>query len=446
MTFHDIAEIPLGDDPRIYTEGWQSWSATTWYRPGERQHRPEHAWQHEMRFRPGTELAPDAYQAEGLMVVDPGGGAPVHVITGAHAPESDDAVPTIHARVIDGTVRVSAQPGTTLSTAPDAATALSDAASRLAELAGGTPASSAATAPRVWCTWYHYFENLTAADVRENLAAIDALELPIDVVQIDDGWSTGTGEGTRVRDSFGDLAALVDTIREGGRRAGIWLAPFIVGAGSTLATEHPDWIVGPAGFNWGQDQRGLDLTHPGVQDHLADVLSRLRGLGIDYFKLDFLYAGAVPGARHGASDGVEAYREGMRLIREAVGPESFLVGCGAPLLPSIGLVDAMRVSPDTFHEGGEDGATGLRGQLSLEARAWQNGTLWINDPDCLVARPSFSLRDEWGRVVRAADGLASFSDRISDLDDHGLRMVRDLLGARHPAQADPAPHSLGGVR
>jgi alpha-galactosidase len=442
MTFHEIAEIPLEPDARIYTEGWQSWSATTWYRPGEPQHRPEHDWQHAMRFRPGTDLAEDAYQAEGLMVIDPGDGAPLHVLTGENPPERDEDIPTLRARIVDGAARISASAPVVSWTAPDA-TAFADAAERLLALTGAAPGTSA---PRVWCTWYRYFEDLTADDVRENLAAIDELDLPIDVIQIDDGWSTGTGEGTRVRDAFGDLAALVDTIRAGGRRAGIWLAPFLTGARTTLATEHPDWLVGPAGFNWGQDQAGLDLTHPGMQEYLVEVFSGLRDLGIDYFKLDFLYAGAIPGTRHRPLDGVQAYREGMRLIREAVGPDAFLVGCGAPLLPSIGLVDAMRVSPDTFHEGGEDGSTGLRGQLSLEARHWQNGRLWINDPDCLVARPSFALRDQWAEVVRSAGGLASFSDRLAELDDHGLRMVRELLETREADRAPSAAATTGGAR
>jgi alpha-galactosidase len=125
--------------------------------------------------------------------------------------------------------------------------------------------------------------------------------------------------------------------------------------------------------------------------------------------------------------GVEAYRSGMSLIREVVGPDALLVGCGAPILPSVGLVDAMRVSPDTFHEGGEDGSDGLRGLMPLAARAWQQGRFWVNDPDCLVARPSYAQRDRWADAVAAFGGLASFSDRVGDLDDHGLEQVRALL-------------------
>ena len=193
-------------------------------------------------------------------------------------------------------------------------------------------------------------------------------------------------------------------MRSTGRRAGIWVAPFLVGARSTLATEHPDWLVGPAGRNWGDDLVGLDLTHRGVLDLLAETFTRLVDLGVDYLKLDFLYAGAVPvpgrGRRAEDMTGEEAYRSGLSLIREVVGPDVYLVGCGAPLLPSVGLVDAMRVSPDTFHEGGEDGSHGLRGLMPLAARAWQQGRFWVNDPDCLVARPSYAERERWADAVR----------------------------------------------
>ena len=218
------------------------------------------------------------------------------------------------------------------------------------------PAATPAAPPTVWCSWYRYFEQVTADDVRENLRAFDDHDLAVDVVQVDDGWSPGLGEGLASADRFGSLRRAA---RRGARdrppgRASGWRRSSSA-RDSTLATEHPDWLVGPAGRNWGDDLVGLDLTHPGVLDLLAATFTRLVDLGVDYLKLDFLYGGAVPGRRREDMTGVEAYRSGLSLIREVVGPEVYLVGCGAPLLPSVGLVDAMRVSPDTFHEGGEDG-------------------------------------------------------------------------------------------
>jgi hypothetical protein len=74
---------------------------------------------------------------------------------------------------------------------------------------------------------------------------------------------------------FGSLADTVRAIRDSGRRAGIWLAPFSVGARSDLAQRHPGWLTGPAGYNWGDDLVGLDLTHPEVRMPARRPLSRI---------------------------------------------------------------------------------------------------------------------------------------------------------------------------
>jgi alpha-galactosidase len=158
-------------------------------------------------------------------------------------------------------------------------------------------------------------------------------------------------------DRFASLSDVVRAAADRGRRTGIWVAPFLVGAKSVLAAEHPDWLVrscadpgsGPldAGHQWDQQLHVLDVTHPGAAAYLTDVFSTLRASGIDYFKIDFVNAGARCGLRHADVSALEAYRAGVELIRAAIGPESYLLGCGAPTLASVGLYDAMRVSPDT---------------------------------------------------------------------------------------------------
>lgn len=424
-----LDEIPVGPDARVYAEGWQSWSPTTWYSREDAIHRPTEVWQHAMRFRPGVEVSGQAVQGEGLLVVDPGDGNPARVFGTLDASRE---VPTVRAtwngdRVI---VETDGAAAAISSLTPDTDNAPGEAALAAfgARFGSASGARLAARSPKVWCTWYQYFEEVRAADVLENLTAIDDAGLDIDVVQIDDGWSLGTGEWTAPNPRFGSLPDAVAAIRESGRRAGIWAAPFSVGASSAVAREHPDWVLGDAGHNWGDDLRGLDLTHPGVRDYLVQVFSDIRELGIDYVKLDFLYSGALPGKRWDAqATPISAYRSGLQLIRDVLGDDAFLLGCGAPILPSVGLVDAMRVSGDTFHEGGEDGSQGLRGKMSIEARSWQHDRFWINDPDCLVARPQFALREEWAEVVLAAPGIRGFSDRIGGLDARGAELVSELL-------------------
>ncbi len=416
-----IDELPV--DPvtaRVYAEGWQSWSPATWYAATATAAVPTQTWEHLMRFRPGTPVTTDGLQGEGLLVVDPGTGAPSR----CYGTSEPVAVPTIRASLTGDRLLVRSTGPVDLTEHPDGESAL---AAYGDVLAATVPRRS--PPPTVWCSWYRYFEEVTADDVLEAVRDLDVHGLGVDVVQVDDGWSPGLGEGLRPAERFGSLARVVDEVRSSGRRAGAWLAPFVVGVDTTLTREHPDWLVGPAGRNWGQHLVGLDLTHPGVQELLVDALREVLDLGVDYLKLDFLYAGAVPGPRRADVNEVAAYRTGLALVREVVGPDVYLVGCGAPILPSVGLVDAMRVSPDTFHEGGEDGSTGLRGLMPLAARAWQQGRLWINDPDCVVVRPSYSQRERWAEAARRLGGLHSFSDRLADLDPWGLATVRDLVAA-----------------
>jgi len=288
-------------------------------------------------------------------------------------------------------------------------------------------------APSVWCSWYQYFLDVSQEDIAENLKAIVDHDLPVDVVQLDDGWEAGVGDWLELSERFSSIDRLAWQIRDSGRRAGIWLAPFIAGAHSTVAQQHPDWLVGDAGWNWDQRLFGLDLTHPGLRDYLREVFDRLHRRGYDYFKLDFLYGGALPGQRHEDCTSVEAYRAGLELIRDTVGTDSYLLGCGAPILPSVGLVDAMRISPDTYNPTDpDDGRNVLRGQPCIQARAWQQGRLWVNDADCLVARSEFGGRAQWAALIERWGGLRSMSDRILHLDDWGLETTRRLLSSPAP--------------
>jgi alpha-galactosidase len=280
-------------------------------------------------------------------------------------------------------------------------------------------------APTAWCSWYHYYTGVAEADVVENITEIDRLDLPVDVIQIDDGWQAEIGDWLDLSDRFGSLAGIVDRVRATGRRAGVWIAPFLVGARSRLARDHPDWLVAgaDAGHNWGQALAALDLENPAAADHLRRVFGELRSVGFDYFKLDFLYGGALAG--------LDVYRTGLGLIREAVGHDAYLLGCGAPLLPSVGLVDAMRVGPDIDARISPDGDMSRpsfeAAALSVAGRAWQHGRFWINDPDCLMVRPAIAHRERWAAIVERYGGLRSSGDRIRDLDAWGLAITRRLL-------------------
>lgn len=144
----------------------------------------------------------------------------------------------------------------------------------------------------------------------------------------------------------GELARL----RGLGFTPGLWLAPFLAAPTSRLFRDHPDWTLRgvdgsplPVGNNWGGPYFALDTTRPEVLAWLRDLAAAVRGWGYPYLKLDFLLGAALPGVRHDPQiSRVAAYRAGLRALREGAGDGAFLLGCGAPLAASAGLVDAMR--------------------------------------------------------------------------------------------------------
>ncbi|MFI5274906.1 MAG: alpha-galactosidase, partial [Ktedonobacterales bacterium] len=172
-------------------------------------------------------------------------------------------------------------------------------------------------------------------------------------------------------------------------------------------------------------------------NYLREVFARIAGWGFDFFKIDFLYAGAIPGRRRAPAGVIADYRAALALIRAAVGPAATILGCGAPLLPSIGLVDAMRVSPDVAPryepEGGDLSKPGQRSAtLAGRARAFQHGRWWANDPACLIVRPAVERRAEWAAHIERDGGLRGSSDRLAALDDWGLETTRRLLRPSSP--------------
>lgn len=201
-----------------------------------------------------------------------------------------------------------------------------------------------------WCSWYQYFLNLTWQEILKNINL--ASNYPFEVFQIDDGYEKDIGDWLIVKDGFPQLYQMAETIAKSGMKPGIWIAPFCVSESSSISQNHPDWLVKEeerpkvAFRNWDHQIFSLDLSKSEVKKWLYELFSTLRKMGYLYFKIDFLFSGAIPGKRHNGSTPIQVFREGLEVIRKAV-KDAFILGCGSPLLPAVGFVDGMRVGPDT---------------------------------------------------------------------------------------------------
>lgn len=309
--------------------------------------------------------------------------------------------------------------------------------------------------PVGWCSWYHYFSKVTEQDLRANLEQVanDRDRLPLTLVQLDDGFEPNVGDWFRTNAKFpSGLRAIADSIRGRGLTPGLWLAPFIARPDSGLAREHPDWFVqsryglpANAGYVFDTFARGLDTTHPGVQDFVRNLISTaVNQWGYPYLKLDFLYAAALRGVRRDPTrTRAQALRSGLELIREAAGPETFLLGCGCPLGSAVGIVDAMRVSADVdvrwrphykvsapFR--GEVGMPAARNAIrNTLTRAPLHRRWWLNDPDCLLVRETTGLSlDEATALATAialSGGMFLVSDDLTTLSSERRKLIEPLL-------------------
>ncbi|MFL5734542.1 MAG: glycoside hydrolase family 36 protein [Chloroflexia bacterium] len=317
----------------------------------------------------------------------------------------------------------------------DDAAALDTYARDLAETMGARTWSGV---PTGWCSWYYFFTEVSEEDVIRNLAYLTAERhrMPVKYVQLDDGYQAHIGDWLTLNEKFpSGMRFLTDAIRSHGYKPGLWFAPFLVSEFSQVYTQHPDWVLRDeqgepinAIHNWHTHNYALDITHPDAAEWLRHVVQTMvEEWGYDYLKIDFIYAGALRGVRYDDScTSIQAYRRGLQIIRDAA-DDRFILGCGAPFAPSVGLVDGMRIGPDVapFWCDPNDvfgSAPSMRNAVrSTLAHTWMHRRLWVNDPDCLLVRErnsDLTLPEvqSWTSIVGMTGGMALLSDDLSRLE------------------------------
>lgn len=339
------------------------------------------------------------------------------------------------------------------------------------------PMLSSEEIPTGWCSWLVYGPNVTAGNIYDTLDAIKDRGLNLKYIQLDDGYQSHMGDWLSTTEAFeGGIEKLCLAIKEQGFEPAIWVAPFIAEEKSEVFRTHPDWFVKdeegkPLASNrvsFGGWRCGpwymLDGTHPDARAHLTRVFRTMREKWkVKYFKLDANMWGALPfGVRFDRNKTcVEAYRMGMKAILEGVGYDSFLLGCNAPMWPSLGVVHGMRITNDNSRSF----ETFARLAKECFPRNWQNNKLWINDPDTVLLRnDDLTVLDPGGEQQRvdsrltreeflfnaaytlASGGMVLSSDNIGEFTEQNAADLRKLLPPRGTATVfESADYSVGRI-
>lgn len=324
--------------------------------------------------------------------------------------------------------------------------------------------------PTVYCTWYHCgASDENKLPLQAEFAAKNFAPYGFSVVQIDDGWQDGQSKNgprknfTQVKPGgpyASGMKATADKIKALGLVPGIWLMPFSGTHDDPWYKDRQDWFVKqddgkPHDSAWGGT--ALDLTHPEVLKYLQEEIHRIvKEWGYTYLKMDGLCSGAA--VRHcyvndaykddkmgdavlhnPNKTNIEAYRDGLRLIRQTAGKDTFILGCCAPQNMRsyggpFGLIDAMRIGPDNGPDWG-----GIRTGPTYGARNYHlHGRIWYNDPDPLYVRASLPI-DQARSIcswVTLSGQLSASSDSYPDLTPERVDLLKRTMPS-HPLRPRP---------
>lgn len=314
-----------------------------------------------------------------------------------------------------------------------------------------------------YTSWYNYYQNINEEIILRDLQGLARAGKNANIFQIDDGYETKVGDWDMDTVKFPNgLAPIVDRIHEQGLMAGLWYAPFAAQFKANVIKNHPDWLIRNkhgrpviSGIAWGGFY-ALDFEKEEVRDYIKAYFDKVfNEWHFDMVKLDFLYAAAIE-PRNGKTRG-QLMCEAMDFLRECCG-DKIILGCGVPLAPAFGVVDACRISCDVENTFKEKFYVKVTNQEIISAkmamvnsvyRRHLNGRIWANDPDVFFLRDDgmkkagYTLQQKkllakvnhiFGDVLFVSDNVGAYDDvKMQILLDAYRKFDGKVLSAEHIA-------------
>lgn len=299
-----------------------------------------------------------------------------------------------------------------------------------------------------WTSWYHYYTDISAEIIKNNLTAWQEKQAekpvfghdfrPAQIFQVDDGWQTAVGDWLSVTDKFPDgMRAVATEIKAAGCTPGLWLAPFICDTRSDIFRNKKHWLLKDKqgkplriGYSplWKGGFYALDFYHAEVQDYLTKVLvTVLQKWDFAMLKLDFLYAACIQNRPHKTRG--QIMHDAMTFLRISAG-DKLMLSCGVPLGSAFGLTDYCRIGADIHPEWEHNLLAFLRDRervstiVSLRTtlgRYQLNGLAFHNDPDVFILREEAqkltpTQQDTVLKINALLGNLVFTSDYLGDYD------------------------------
>lgn len=252
-----------------------------------------------------------------------------------------------------------------------------------------------------WSSWWAYFRDFTEKDMEQLLNVWEQQHLAdfgYKFIQIDDvfqgeydknlkhcakfhgyrGGSPSTWLDWK-KDLFpGGLTHYVQSVKKAGFNPAIWVASHF--SDEEFVQQHPDWFLTdtlnrPSAAPW--VSYVVDPTNPKAANELIRPTFRgLKNAGINYVKIDilrhYLYDGLNNHPEWAKKKGMttsDILRTYLKIAREELGNDIFLLACWGVRPEAIGIADACRIGGDGY------------GPVTMQQYNSWNGIVWRNDPD-----------------------------------------------------------------
>jgi hypothetical protein len=198
----------------------------------------------------------------------------------------------------------------------------------------------------------------------------------------------------------------------------------------------------------------LDPTHPDSKTYIKDLYTGLYNDGYRLFKIDYVHDLLNADELYDKSKGVcEAITDLFTLIREVIGEDSRILGCGIPARCGAWVVDYGRIGID-IHTNWSHVEWVVE---FLCTTYWMHKRIWVNDPDYLVVRGPETFTEKvynvlnpnankpnpprwrrgaeftgdeaqtWADIVWMTAGNTILSDKLSSLTPDALDMIKKVL-------------------